>query len=291
MPTITSLAWSCRQCPPLRSVLLASTSNNANSRKRSSCSSRNVKKCSSGSWSTKRCTAPTPSGPSRSTVSGTMSQPSASESSNAATSRLAERALREVPQRPLAAPRLVDRGELHAVDLRLHEEGRVRRVAHAADDLELGGLERGAQLGGGQFQRGHRCPDGIHRLLAQRARRATAGDGLGAAGRHGPHLRAGRVDARDVALVVFVVDVGRRPRLRRPRRTRSRSSMSTSSRSGSKPSPISRARNSGTVGSRSVLCVCGSVERQLGVVVGDLVEERDRLGRRAARPAPSRRAR
>ena len=73
---------------------------------------------------------------------------------------LAQRALAEVPQRPLAAPGLVDRGQLHAVDLRLDEEGRVRRVAHAADDLEVGRLECGAQLGGRQFQRGHVCPDG-----------------------------------------------------------------------------------------------------------------------------------
>ena len=73
---------------------------------------------------------------------------------------LAQRALGEVPQRPFAAAGLVDRGQLHAVDLRLDEEGRVRRVAHAPDDLELGRFERGAQLVGRQFQRGHVCPDG-----------------------------------------------------------------------------------------------------------------------------------
>src|SRR4029077_352842 len=67
---------------------------------------------------------------------------------------LAERALREVPQRTFTAARLVDRGELRAVDLRLHEKGRVRRVPHAADHLELGGLERGPQLGGRSFPGG-----------------------------------------------------------------------------------------------------------------------------------------
>ena len=56
--------------------------------------------------------------------------------------------------------------------------------------------------------------------------------------------------------------------------------MSTSSRSGSKPRPISRARNSGTVGSRSSrLRLSGTAIGSLGVLVGDAVEERDRLGR------------
>ena len=73
---------------------------------------------------------------------------------------LAKRALREVPQRTFAAARLVDRRQLHPVDLRLDQERRVGRVAHAADDLEVGSLQRDPQLGGGQFQRGHVCPDG-----------------------------------------------------------------------------------------------------------------------------------
>ena len=91
---------------------------------------------------------------------------------------LAQRALREVPERSLAPARLVDRGQLHAVDLRLHEEGGVRRVPHAPDDLELGRAERGPQLVGRQFQRGHRCPAGSIGMLAQRARRPAARDGL-----------------------------------------------------------------------------------------------------------------
>src|ERR1700712_828093 len=48
-------------------------------------------------------------------------------------------------------------------------------------------------------------PGRIHRLLAERARRGTAGDGLGAPRRQGPHLGAGGVDAGDVAVVVAVV--------------------------------------------------------------------------------------
>ena len=42
---------------------------------------------------------------------------------------------------------------------------------------------------------------------------------------------------------------------------------------------MSRARNSGTVGSRSCASELGNDERELGVVVGDAVEERDRFGR------------
>ncbi len=118
-------------------------------------------------------------------------------------------------------------------------------------------------------------PGRVHRLLAQRARRSAAGDGLGPPGGHGPHLRTGGVDARDVAVVVGV----RRSVSSASSSARSRSSMSTSSRSGSKPRPISRARKSGTVGSRSTLWVCGISNGQLGVVVGDLVEEGHRLCR------------
>ena len=59
------------------------------------------------------------------------------ENSYAATSRCAQRAFGEVPQRPLATARLVDRGQLEAVDLRLHEERGVRRVVHPPDNLEV----------------------------------------------------------------------------------------------------------------------------------------------------------
>ena len=109
-------------------------------------------------------------------------------------------------------------------------------------------------------------PGRIHRHVAERARRASAGDGLRTARRHRPHLRARRVDARHIAgfLVVLVVVgehvevfflvilVDAASRGCAPRTSRySRSSMRTRLRSGSKPNPMSRARNNGTVGSRN----------------------------------------
>ena len=159
--------------------------------------------------------------------------------------------------------------------------------------------ERVGRARRGSVPAGTPVPGGVHRHVAQRARRATAGDGLGAARRHRPHLGAGRVDARDVAVLVVVV--GARPSATASSSLvvvvvvvvgeRSRSSSSTSSRSGSNPSPISRARNSGTVGSRS----CGLELRDARTGARGT---RRRCGRgtrpprwRAARPAPSRRAR
>ena len=213
-----------------------------------------------------------------------MSQPSASRQLVRRDLALAQRALRGSPTaaaRRAAACR--SPASSMPSTLRLDEERRVRRVAHAADDLELGRAERLGELGGRQFQRGHRCPAGSigcsHSGHGGRPP-ATASAPRAAIART---CGAGRVDARDVAArrrprstvasrlgVVVVVLVG----------GRSRSSMSTSSRSGSKPSPIRRARNSGTVGSRS----CGGTRAGiaigiLGVLVGDPVEERDRLGR------------
>jgi hypothetical protein len=92
---------------------------------------------------------------------------------------------------------------------------------------------------------------GVHRHVAQRAQRATAGDRLGAPGRHRPHLGAGGVEAGDIPLVVLVVAVV-------ARRLADRGVLLFLV-SGSKPSPMSRARKSGTVGSRRSAALGGSV--------------------------------
>ena len=182
-----------------------------------------------------------------------MSQPSASRQLVRRDLALAERAVREVPQRPLTAPRLVDRGQLHAVDLRL-ARGTSRSTSSASGRRPRARRASSAsrELVGGQFQRGHRCPAGSigcsHSGHGGRPP-ATASAPRAAIART---CGARRVDARDVALVVVV---GRRlasaPR-RRPRRRRARAARSARARArGRSRGRSCRARNSGTVGSRS----------------------------------------
>ena len=130
-------------------------------------------------------------------------------------------------------------------------------------------------------------PVGVHREVAQRALGPARGHRDDAVGEHGPDLRARRVEARDVTFALF--DRGRRLlRLRRPARA---ARCSTSDRSGSKPMPISRARNSGS--SSSTRAAAGQLAERAGllrVLLGDAVEELLGLGREQLRPAPSRRA-
>ena len=73
---------------------------------------------------------------------------------------LAERAVGEVPQRPLTTARLVDGRHRHAVGGDLGKERSVRRVAEPADELDLAAAEDLRDLVGVQFQRGHRWPAG-----------------------------------------------------------------------------------------------------------------------------------
>ena len=161
MPTITSLAWSCRQCPPLRSVLLASTSNTRELAEAVVVLVEQREVVLVGivvDEALHRADAE------RTVAQHRVRHDVPAERVGQLVRRdlaLAERALREVPERALAAARLVDRRHLHAVDRRLDEERRVRRLAHAADELELGRRRaRSRELVGRQFQRGQRCPAG-----------------------------------------------------------------------------------------------------------------------------------
>ncbi len=175
---------------------------------------------------------------------------------------------------------------------RLDQERRVRRVPHAADDLELGRAEPLARARRGvSSSEDTRCPAGSigcsHRghggrppVTASAPRAAMC-----------PHLRARGVDARHVAgfVVGHVEAVGvtagservgsptPSPSSSPSSAARSRSSSSTSSRSGSKPRPISRARNSGTVGSCRLRSRGRHRDRQLG-------DTRRRCGRGRRRP-------
>ena len=87
MPKIASSAWSRRQWPPLRSVLLTRRRTRRTARKSSPCVVEQREVVLVGIVLDEPLHRADAGGPSRRTVSGTMSQPSASESSYAATSR------------------------------------------------------------------------------------------------------------------------------------------------------------------------------------------------------------
>ena len=97
-----------------------------------------------------------------------MSQPSASDTSNARDLAVTQRAAREVPQRTLAALRLVDREHLVVAVGEVHEERRVRRPRHAPEQIDVAVAQELARplVGDGhqtarQFQRGQMCPSGF----------------------------------------------------------------------------------------------------------------------------------
>ena len=106
----------------MRSALLMSTSSTATARScDSSLAARSAVSCSSRTW-TKRCTEPGPSGPSRSTVTGTRCRPSAAVDDVRGDLAQIQRPAGEVPERPLASNRLVHGAQ------RLGGERGVRRV-------------------------------------------------------------------------------------------------------------------------------------------------------------------
>ena len=111
---------------------------------------------------------PSPNGPSRSTVGGTMPQPLACDTANAATSRRGERAVREVVERPLAHDRLVDarRDEVGlrvgAAARREAQEGVVRRRPQPPDDRQLALGQQVERDGLGQDR--HRQAEIVDRL-------------------------------------------------------------------------------------------------------------------------------
>ena len=73
----------------MRSVLLTAASNTATGRRRSSSSITSPTGSTAPSTLIQSWTMPSPNGPSRSTVGGTMPQPLACDTANAATSRRA----------------------------------------------------------------------------------------------------------------------------------------------------------------------------------------------------------
>ena len=178
-----------------------------------------------------------------------MPHPSASRDHERGHLAPAQRALREVPQRPLTAARLVDREHLVAVRPRPS----TRNVAfddHAHPARRRSTRRRrehGAQRRSGvSSTAGSTCPVGsIGNSQSGQGGRPTRRPPPprappSPAPAHGSRRSARRSPRR----------AGSSRSLRRLRRTRAARS-STSSRSGSKPRPMSRARNSGTAGSRS----------------------------------------
>ena len=289
MPTMTSLAWSCRQCPPLRSVLLASTSNHANSRKRVLVVVAQREEVLVGivvdealhRADAERAVAQHGERhdvPARARRRARTPRPRAGTACPAGSPRAA--AHRDAACRSRRAPRRRPsprRGRSRSTSSACGRRPRARR-SRARRAARRGSVPARTPV-----------PGRIHRLLAQRARRTTTGDGLGAAGGHGPHLRTG---ARRCAR-----RSPRRPRRRRRRRRRlpPRDALAQLDEhelalgieaEADEPGPEQRDRR---LAQRALRL--REVERQLGVLVGDLVEERHRLGRRAGRPAPSRRAR
>ena len=85
---------------------------------------------------TNHCTDPSPSGPSRSTVGGITPDPERLAQQVGGDLAPVEAGL-EVPQRTLAAHRLVDRRVRPAVVLDVDEERRVAAVRHPALDVDL----------------------------------------------------------------------------------------------------------------------------------------------------------
>ena len=188
-----------------------------------------------GWWSsTKRCSAPSPAGPSgRSTVTGTTPQPSACGTPRTPLPR----AKASRPGSPRAAARphgLVDRRHLDARGAGRDE------VARGLTSTAGGRPPRGRRGSGPRRPRRRSVPAGapvagrVHRLVAQRARRAAGGDDRRAPCGQGPHLRPGpcRPGRRSCPRRPHPRRVAPRPR-RPPRRRSARgSSMRTSSRQG-----------------------------------------------------------
>ena len=210
---------------------------------------------------------------------------------------VAQRAVAGSPRagaRPAAACR--SRASRRRRRASVHEERRVRRPRHPAEQLELAvaqqlrdrATRRAASPPRAQFHRGQMCPAGsIGKSQSWHSGRppSTASAPLRD---HRPDLRTRREEPRDVA---FARRRARAAASSSSSAASSRSSSSTSWRSGSKPMPISRARNSGS----------SSVDRRrVGAASTDSPAPRGtprRCGRgtarprpRAARPVPSRRA-
>ena len=92
----------------MRSVLLTAASNTAIRRSRGSSSTTIPTTSTASSTSIQAWTMPSPNGPSRSTVGGTMPQPLASRDEERRDLAPGQRPVREVVERPLADGRLVD---------------------------------------------------------------------------------------------------------------------------------------------------------------------------------------
>ena len=124
--------------PPLRSALFTTTSNTA-IRRRSGWSLRASHDEVDRLVDVDPQLAPCPARTARRAApsGGTRSQPVASETTYAATSRAGERAVGEVPQRPLAGDRLVDAGRGDAVEGDRAVQRGVRRVDQPAEQVEL----------------------------------------------------------------------------------------------------------------------------------------------------------
>ena len=211
---------------------------------------------------------------------------------------VAQRALGEVPQRPLAAPGLVDRLHLDPVDA-WPRRGTSRSTSTAcARRPRAPRPTSAAATSASEFSStADSVPGRVHRLLAQRARRPAAGDGLGARGRpsrapaRGSRRCAPRSRRRrrrrqvglDVALVVVVVVVLVGGALAQLDEHELALEVEAEA-----DEPGAEQRHGRLAELRLGV---GHRDRELREVVGDAVEEGDRFARRAARPAPSRPAR
>ena len=126
----------------MRSVLLTAASKTAIRRRRGSSSTTIATRSTSGSASIQSWTMPSPNGPSRSTVGGTIPQPRRLGDEERRHLAPGQRPVREVVERPLADDRLVDAGGLEVATGAGHGRARgehrvVGRDPQPPDDLDL----------------------------------------------------------------------------------------------------------------------------------------------------------